>query len=45
MGNSWGIILPKIILESLKINPVLHDIGLEIEPDCIKLKKLKREDE
>jgi antitoxin component of MazEF toxin-antitoxin module len=44
IGNSWGIILPRMILESLKINPVLHDLDLEIENDRIILKKLKRED-
>jgi antitoxin component of MazEF toxin-antitoxin module len=44
IGNSWGIILPRMILESLKINPVLYDLDLEIENDRIILKKLKRED-
>ncbi len=41
-GNSWGIILPKAILEALGINPMLHELSLEIEPDGIKLKKVKR---
>ncbi len=44
MGNSWGIIIPKAIIEGFGINPVLDDISIEIEPDGIKLKKLKRED-
>jgi len=43
-GNSWGIILPKPIMDALSINPVLDYLGLEIEPDGIKLKKLERED-
>ncbi len=44
IGHSWGVIIPKAILEGLGINPVLDDVGIEIETDGIKLKKLKRED-
>ncbi len=42
--NSWGITLPKAILNALNINPVLDKLSLELEPDGIKLKKIKRED-
>lgn len=44
LGNSMGIIIPKMIMDMLKINPVLHDLDMEIDGDRIILKKLKRED-
>ncbi len=44
IGNSWSIIIPKNILSALRINPVLDKMVLEIEPDGIKLKKIKRSD-
>ncbi len=43
-GNSFGVILPKAILDALGINPVLDQLSLELENDTIKLKKVKRED-
>jgi antitoxin component of MazEF toxin-antitoxin module len=43
IGASWSIIIPKSVLAVLNINPVLDKVSVEIEPDGIKLKKLKRE--
>lgn len=43
IGNSWGIILPKAILDGFGINPVLDNVSIEIEPDGIKIKKHKKE--
>lgn len=31
LGTSWGIILPKPILELLNINPVLDEVELVVE--------------
>ncbi|MBQ8459465.1 hypothetical protein IJ541_05110 [bacterium] len=39
IGNSWGIIIPKALLEILNVNPVRDELILEIEPDGIKIKK------
>ena len=43
IGTSWGLIIPKSVLAVLNINPVLDKVSFEIEPDGLKLKKLKRE--
>lgn len=43
MGNSWGIIIPKALLEAMNINPVIDDVSITIENDEIKLKKYKPE--
>lgn len=40
-GNSWSIIIPKSIFDGFGINPVLDKVSLEIEPDGIKIKKIK----
>jgi len=39
MGGSWGLIIPKMILEELGINPVLDEVTLIMEPDGLKIKK------
>lgn len=44
IGNSWGIIIPKSILEMLNINPVRDEVSLEIEADGLKIKKAKKEE-
>lgn len=42
IGNSWGIILPKLILDGLGINPVLDKVELYIENDEIRIRKIKK---
>lgn len=42
IGNSWGIILPKAILEGLGINPVLDEVELYIENNEIRIRKVKK---
>ena len=43
IGNSWGIILPKAILEGLGINPVLAEVELYIENNEIRIRKVKKD--
>ncbi len=43
LGTSWGIIIPKAILELLKINPVLDEVELIVENDELKIRKYKGE--
>lgn len=45
LGNSWGLVIPKAILEGLRINPVLDEISLYIENDSVVIKKYKKENE
>ncbi len=42
IGNSWGVIIPKAILDGLNINPVRDEVTIEIEPDGIKIKSKKK---
>ena len=42
-GNSWALVIPKVILEAMNINPVLNEICIEIEGDAIKLRKYREE--
>ena len=44
IGNSWGLIIPKVLLEALNINPVRDEVSIEIESDGIKIKKVKKSD-
>lgn len=41
IGNSWGILLPKAILDGFGINPEVDQVSIEIEHDGIKIKKHK----
>lgn len=45
LGNSWGIVIPKAIIQAMNINPVLDEISITIEGDSIKLKKYKQEND
>lgn len=39
IGNSWGIIIPRAIIEGLGINPILDEIELYIENNEIRIRK------
>ncbi len=43
VGNSLGVIIPKMILKVLKINPILHDLDMEVENNRIILTKIEKE--
>lgn len=45
IGNSWGVVIPKAILEGLRINPVLDEVSLYIENDSVVIRKYRKEDE
>ncbi len=40
IGNSWGVILPKAILDGLRINPVLDKVEIYIENNEIRIRKI-----
>lgn len=44
VGNSWGFIIPKALLEVLKINPVTDKIDFEIEGKTLKITKASKGD-
>ncbi len=43
IGNSWGVIIPKAILEGLRINPVLDEVELYIENNEVRIRKVKKD--
>ena len=43
IGNSYGVILPKLILEMANINPVLDEVELYIENNEIRIRKVKKD--
>ena len=43
IGNSWGIIIPKNILEIMGINPVTDQIDIDMENKVLKIKKRTEE--
>ena len=44
IGTSWGVIIPKNILEMMKINPVLDEIEVELDNKVFKIKKAEKQD-
>ena len=39
IGNSWGIIIPKAIIEGLGINPVLDKVELYLKDNEVRIRK------
>ena len=42
IGNSWGVIIPKSILDLLKIKPSVDDIEFSVEGEILKIQKAKK---
>lgn len=42
IGTSWGVIIPKAIIEGLGINPVLDEVEIYIENNEIRIRKIQR---
>ena len=40
IGNSWGVVVPKAILDGLRINPVLDKVEIYIENNEIRIRKI-----
>ena len=43
IGGSYGIIIPKLYLEEMGINPVLHDVDIEVKDKVLMVKNLEKE--
>lgn len=43
IGNSWGLIFPKPILELLNVNPVLNEVDITVIEDKLIITKSKEE--
>ena len=43
IGNSFGIIIPKIYLEEMEVNPVLHDVEIEVKDKVLHVRKAEEE--
>lgn len=44
IGNSYGVIIPKIYLEEMGINPVLDDVYLDVQNGVLTIKKAEKDD-
>lgn len=42
IGNSYGLIIPKLYLEEMGINPVLHDVDIEVKDKVLTVKKIDK---
>ncbi len=45
MGNSWGFVIPKALLELMNVNPVLDEIEIKVVDKTLVLSKYKEEQE
>ena len=43
IGSSWGVIIPKAILDGLGINPILDEVEIYLENNEIRIRKLKKD--
>lgn len=43
IGSSWGVILPKTLIELLKINPENDEIEITVIGDELRIKKYTEE--
>lgn len=41
LGNSWGLIINRTLLEILKVNPVKDEVEIIVEKDEIRIRKYK----
>lgn len=42
IGGSYGVIIPKLYLEEMGINPVLHDVDIEVKDKVLVVKKIDK---
>ena len=43
IGSSWGIVIPKPIIDGLGINPALDQVELYLEDNEIRIRKIKKD--
>lgn len=44
VGSSWGVVIPKAIIDGLQINPAYDKVEIYLENNEIRIRKLKKED-
>ena len=42
IGGSWGVVIPKLILDGLDINPATDKVELYLENNEIRIRKIKK---
>ena len=42
IGTSWGVIIPKAIIEGLGINPIIDEVEIYLENNEIRIRKIKK---
>ncbi len=44
IGNSWGVVIPKALIDAMGINPAVDEIGITIDNNIIKIEKCDKKD-
>ncbi len=42
IGTSWGVIIPKAILEGLGISPILDEVEIYLDNNEIRIRKINK---
>ena len=42
IGGSWGVVIPKLILDGLDISPVSDKVELYLENNEIRIRKIQK---
>ena len=43
VGGSWGVVIPKAIIDGLTINPVMDKVEIYLENNEVRIRKSKKE--
>ena len=42
IGGSWGVVIPKLILDGLDINPATDNVELYLKDDEVRIRKIQK---
>ena len=42
VGNSWGVVIPKAIIDGLRINPVMDKVEIYLENNEVRIRKVEK---
>ena len=42
VGNSWGVVIPKAIIDGLRINPVMDKVEIYLENNEVRIRKIEK---
>ena len=42
VGGSWGVVIPKAIIDGLRINPVMDKVEIYLENNEVRIRKIEK---